>query len=83
MANVWKENILENLEAVALKYEIAGEFLMDLRKDFRGGEKLTVKATELRRLKQGGKTMEEFVQKFRRTARGSKYEGRPLIKKFK
>ena len=27
--------------------------------------------------------MEEFVQEFRRAARGSKYEGRPLVKKFK
>ena len=27
--------------------------------------------------------MEEFVQKFRRAARESEYEGRPLIKEFK
>ena len=27
--------------------------------------------------------MKKFVQEFKRTARGSRYEGRPLVKKFK
>ena len=27
--------------------------------------------------------MEEFVQEFRKTARGSRYEGRLLVEKFK
>jgi len=27
--------------------------------------------------------MEEFVQEFKRTARGSRYKGRPLIEEFK
>ena len=27
--------------------------------------------------------MEEFVQKFKRAARGSGYKGRPLVEKFK
>jgi len=27
--------------------------------------------------------MEEFVQEFKRVARGSEYEGRPLVEKFK
>jgi len=34
-------------------------------------------------MEQGGKTMEEYVQEFKRTARGSRYERRPLIEKFK
>ena len=38
---------------------------------------------ELRKLEQGGKTMEEFVQKFKKAARESGYEGRPLIEEFK
>ena len=37
----------------------------------------------MRRLEQGGKTIEEFVQEFRRAARGSGYEGRPLVEEFK
>ena len=38
---------------------------------------------ELRRLEQEEKTIEEFVQEFRRTTRGSGYERRPLVEEFK
>ena len=38
---------------------------------------------ELRKLELGGRTMEEFVQEFRRVARGSGYEGCSLIEEFK
>ena len=34
-------------------------------------------------MKQGGRTIEEFVQEFKRVARGSRYERRPLIEEFK
>jgi len=34
-----------------------------------------VKAAELKKLEQEGKTMKKFVQKFKRAARGSEYEG--------
>jgi len=34
-------------------------------------------------LEQGGRTMEEFMQEFKRTARGSRYEERPLVEEFK
>jgi len=42
-----------------------------------------VKAAELRKLEQGGRTMEEFIQEFKRAARGSGYEGRLLVEEFK
>jgi len=35
-ADVWKENILEELEAKEMEYEIAEEFLMTLKKEFGG-----------------------------------------------
>ena len=65
LVDIWKENILENLEERLLEYEIVGEFLADIRKDFREEDKESVKVAELKRLEQGGKTMEEFVQEFR------------------
>jgi len=37
----------------------------------------------LRRLEQEEKTMEEFVQEFRRTVKRSRYERRLLIEEFK
>jgi len=75
--------MLENLEGRLLEYETVGEFLADIKKEFGGGEEELVKAAELQRLEQGNKMMEEFVQEFRRAARGSGYEGYPLIEKFK
>ena len=42
-----------------------------------------MKVVELRKMEQGGRTMEEFVQEFKRAARGSRYEGRSLIEEFK
>ena len=61
LADVWKENVMEELEAGEVEYESVEEFLTVLRKEFGGGEEESVKAAELRKLEQGGKTMEEFV----------------------
>ena len=81
-ADIWKENVMEELEAGEIEYETAEDFLVVL-KEFRGGEEESVKVAELRKLEQGGKTMEEFVQEFKRVARGSGYEERPLVEEFK
>jgi len=54
-----------------------------LKKKFGRGKEESVKAAELRKLEQGGKTMKEFVQEFKRVARGSGYEGRLLVEEFK
>ena len=83
LADVWKENTLEYLEGDLLEYEIVGEFLVDIRKEFGGGDKKKVKAVELKRLEQKGRIMKDFVQEFRRIARGNEYERRPLVKEFK
>ena len=65
-----------------LEYEIVGEFLVDIRKEFGRGDEESVKVAELKRLEQEGKMMEEFVQEFRRVARKSGYEGRLLVKEL-
>ena len=80
---MWKENVMEELESEEMEFETAEEFFTNLRKEFGGGEEESVKAAELRRMEQGGKTMEEYVQEFKRTARESGYEGRPLVEEFK
>ena len=81
LANIWKENILENFETGVLEYKTAGKFLADLKRKF-GEEKEEeeiVKVAELRKLEQGGKMMKEFVQDFERTIRESKYKRWPLM----
>jgi len=53
--------VLEELEAGELEFETVGEFLAEIKKEFRGGEEELVKIAELKKLEQGGRTMEEFV----------------------
>jgi len=68
--DIWKENVMEELETGKIEYEMVEEFLMSLKKEFGGGEEESVKAVE-------------FVQEFKRAVRGSGYEGRPLVEEFK
>ena len=75
--------MLEDLEEGLLEYETAREFLADIKKEFGGEDKESVKVVELKKLKQGGKTIEKFVQEFRRVVRESRYERRLLVKEFK
>jgi len=81
--DVWKENIMEELETGKIEYETVEEFLTSLKKEFSREEEKSVKAAELRKLEQGGRMMEEFVQEFKRAARESGYEERPLVEEFK
>ena len=81
--DIWKENVLEDLEERELEYKSVGEFLAAIKKEFGGEEEESVKVAELKILEQGERTIEEFIQEFRRAARGSRYKGRPLIEEFK
>jgi len=83
LADVWKENMMEELESGEVEYESVEEFLTSVKKEFGGGEEESIKAAELRRMEQGEKTMEEYVQEFKRTTRDSRYKGRPLVEEFK
>ena len=53
------------MEAGEVEYESAGEFLAGLKREFEGGDEEAVKAAELRKLEQEGRTMKEFVQEFK------------------
>ena len=60
-ADLWKKNLLEDLEIEKVEFEIAEEFLLTLKKKYGEGDKESVKVVELRRIKQIGRTMEEFI----------------------
>ena len=45
--NIWKENVLEDLESGNLEYETTEEFLADLKKEFGEGNKEAIKMAEL------------------------------------
>jgi len=80
---MWKKNVMEDLENESLSYATVGEFLSDLKEKFGREDDKIIKVVELKKVEQGNKTIEEFVQKFRRVAKGSRYEGRLLIEEFK
>ena len=67
--------MLEDLEA--------GEFLTEIEREFGDEDEELIKVAELKRIEQGSKTIKEFVQEFKRIARGSRYKGYPLIEEFK
>ena len=75
--------MLEDLEAGEVEYESVGEILAKIKKKFGEGDKESQKVAELKRIEQGSRMMEEFVQDFKRAARESGYEGRLLIEEFK
>ena len=77
--DVWKENLLEDLEVEKVEFGSVGEFLLELKRKF---EEESVKVAELKRIEQEGRTMKEFVQIFQRAAKESKYKGRALVKEF-
>ena len=57
--------------------------MIDLKKEFGRGDDEMIRVMELKKVEQGSKTMENFVQEFRRAARDSRYKGRSLVENFK
>jgi len=60
-----------------------GEFLVDLKREFKDGDNKIIKVVELKKVEQENKTMKEFVQEFKRVVRESGYEERLLVEEFK
>ena len=60
-ADIWKENVIEELEIGEIEFKSAGELLAEIRKEFGGGDEESVKVAELKKIEQEGRTMEEFV----------------------
>ena len=51
LADIWKKNIMKNLENEELEYITVGEFLMDLKKEFGRGDNKIIKVVELKKVK--------------------------------
>lgn len=50
LADIWKENILEDLEAGALEYITVEEFSVYLKKEFEEEDDETIKVAELKKI---------------------------------
>ena len=74
LANIWKENILEDLEIGEQEYIIVREFLTDLKKEFDRENNKIIKVEELKKVEQKNRTMKKSIQEFRRIAKENEYE---------
>ena len=75
--------MIVNLKSGNVSYTTVEEFLLDLKKEFGEGNNKIIKITELKKVGQESRTIEEIVQKFRRVAKESRYERRLLVEEFK
>jgi len=83
VAEVWKENVLEERKQGILVVKTVEELFTKMREEFGEFDKESRKVDELRLLEQRGWTCDEYVQIFKKTSRESGYEGQPLIEEFK
>ena len=74
---------MEDLKLEEIEFGSPGKFLLKLKKEFEKEDEKSVKIAELKKIEQEGKTIEEFVQEFKRAARRSSYEQRVLVEEFK
>jgi len=74
---------LDKLAKRELEVESVEQLFTKIRNNF--GETLEEekKIEQLRTIEQEGRTCDKYVQEFKKVARGSGYEGRPLIEEFK
>jgi len=83
IAEAWKDNLLDELAKEESEVESAEQLFAKIRNDFREISEEKRKIEQLRTIEQGGRTCNEYVQEFKKVAKGSGYKGRPLIKEFK
>ena len=81
--NIWKKNILEDLEAREIEFAIAGKFLAVFKKKFGREDNKLAKIAEPKRAEYNPRTIEKFVYEFKRVVRSSGYEKRVLVEEFK
>ena len=75
--------MLDKLAKRESEVESVEQLFTKIRNNF--GETLEEekKIEQLRTTEQEGRTCDKYVQEFKKVARGSGYEGRPLIEEFK
>jgi len=83
IAEAWKDNLLDKLAKGESEVETTEQLFTKIRNEFGETSEEERKIEQLRTIEQGGRTCNEYIQEFKKVARGSGYEGKPLIKEFK
>jgi len=83
VVEAWKDNLLDELAKGELEMESTEQLFTKIRDNF--GETLEEerKIEQLRTIEQEGRTCDKYMQEFKKVARRSDYERRPLIEEFK
>ena len=68
------------MEAEKVQFTSVGDFLSELKRVFRKENNESTKVAEFKRVEQKGKTMKEFVQKFRRVVRRKLIEAKRSLR---
>ena len=83
VAEAWKDNLLDKLAKGESEVDTVEKLFTKIRNDFGETSEEERKIEQLRTIEQGERTCDEYVQEFKKVARGSGYESRPLIEEFK
>jgi len=83
VTEAWKDNLLDKLAKRELKVETTEELFMKIRNKFGEITEKKRKIEQLRTIKQGERSCNEYVQEFKKVARSNSYKERLLIKEFK
>jgi len=83
VAEVWKDNLMDELAKGELEMETAEQLFSKIRNDFGETSEEERKIEQLRTIEQGNRTCDEYVQEFKKVTRRSNYKGQSLIEEFK
>jgi len=83
VTEAWKDNLLDELAKEESEVESAEQLFAKIRNNFGETSEEERKIKQLRMIEQEGRTCNEYIQEFKKVARGSGYEGQPFIKEFK
>ena len=74
VVEIWKYNILDEITNGTLVVQTMDKLFTKIRQEFGEFDEKSRKVNELRVLEQGRKTIDKYVQEFRRVAKESDYE---------
>jgi len=83
VVEAWKDNLLDELAKGESEVDTVEKLFTKIRNDFGEMSEKERKIEQLWTIEQGERTCNEYVQEFKKVARGSSYAGRSLIEEFK
>jgi len=78
-----EENLLDELLKEESEVETVEELFKKMENKFGETREEERKVEQLRTIEQGDRIYDEYIQEFKKIARGSRYEGQPFIEEFK